>query len=88
MPLNEIPKYLNTKTRDLVDHAVEHAWQEMKEDAPADVALARRKLAGTIIALTSVGETDLEKLKFFALNAARAAQKRCSGPPSSTGSTS
>lgn len=88
MPLNEIPKYLSTKTRDLVDHALERAWQELKEDAPADAALAKRKLAGTIVALASVGETDLAKLKFFALNAARAAKKQRSAPPSPTGSTS
>ena len=88
MPLNDIPKYLSTQTRDLVDHALEHAWQELKEDAPADVDLARRKLAGTIVALASVGETDMAKLKFFALNAARAAQKQRSAPPGSTGSTS
>ena len=51
MPLNEIPKHLRPETRRLIDAALEQAWQELKEDGPADVALARRKLAGTIILL-------------------------------------
>jgi hypothetical protein len=71
MPLNEIPKYLHPETRSLIDSALEQAWQELKEDGPADIALARRKLAGTIVALASVGETDPAKLKRFALHAAR-----------------
>lgn len=71
MPLNEIPKYLRPETRSLIDSALEQAWQELKEDCPADVALARRKLSGTIFALASVGETDPAKLKRFALHAAR-----------------
>jgi len=71
MPLNEIPKHLRPETRRLIDAALEQAWQELKEDGPADVALARRKLAGTIIALASVGETDPAKLKRRALHAAR-----------------
>ena len=72
MPLNEIPKYLNAETCSLVDFALEQAWQELKKDLPADVDLARRKLAGTIVALASVGETDPAKLKRFALQATRA----------------
>jgi len=76
MPLNEIPKYLSFETRDLVDRALEHAWRELKKDAPADVVLAKRKLAGTIVALASVGETDMAKLKSFALHAARASRRR------------
>jgi hypothetical protein len=74
MPLNEIPKYLSAETRSLVDCALEQAWQELKKDLPADVALARRKLAGTIVALASVGETDPAKLKRFALQATRASR--------------
>jgi len=69
MPLNEIPKYISSETRSLIDSALEQAWQELKRDGPADVALARRKLAGTIVALASVGETDPAKLKRFALAA-------------------
>ena len=80
MPLNEIPKYLSAETRSLVDSALEQAWQELKKDRPADVALARRKLAGTIVALASVGETDLAKLKWFALHAIRGACKPQSQP--------
>ncbi len=71
MPLNEIPKYIHPETRSLIESALEQAWQELKSDDPADVAL-RRKLAGTIIALTAIGETDPAKLKRFALHAARA----------------
>jgi hypothetical protein len=71
MPLNEIPKYLHPETRSLIDSALEQAWQELKEDRPADVALARRKLAGMIVALASVGETDPAKLTRFVLHATR-----------------
>jgi hypothetical protein len=73
MPLNEIPKYLHPETRSLIDSALEQAWQELLSDRPTDFALARRRLAGTIVALASVGETDPAKLKRFALHAARAA---------------
>lgn len=72
MPLNEIPKIRKCGARSLIESALEQAWQELKSDEPHDVALARRKLAETIVALTSVGETDLAKLKQFALHAARA----------------
>ena len=77
MPFNEIPKYFNPETRRLIDAALEQAWQELSKDEPVDDAsarraLARRKLAGTIVALVSIGETDPAKLKRFALNAARA----------------
>ena len=71
MPLNEIPAYLGPETRRLIDLALDEAWQELKNDLPADPLLARRKMAGTIVALTSVGETDPAKLKSFALNALR-----------------
>ena len=40
-----------------------------------DAHPARMKLATTIVALASVGETDSEKLKWFALNAAQGALK-------------
>jgi hypothetical protein len=80
MPLNEIPKYLSAETRSLIDSALEQAWQELKNDAPADASLARRKLAGTIVALASVGETDAAKLKSFALHAARGARRLQSQP--------
>ena len=64
-------KFLNMSVRRRADSALEQAWQELKRDGPADVALARRKLAGTIVALASVGETDPAQLKRFALHAAR-----------------
>ena len=74
MPLNEIPSYIGPETRRLIDLALDEAWQELKNDLPADALLARRKMAGTIVALTSVGETDPAKLKFFALHALRGAR--------------
>ena len=40
-----------------------------------DANPARMKLATTIVALASVGETDPDKLKGFALHAAKAALK-------------
>jgi hypothetical protein len=73
MPLNEIPKHLGAEARSLIDSALEQAWQELLSGGLADYGLARRRLAGTIIALASVGETDPAKLKRFALHAARAA---------------
>ena len=66
MPLNEIPKYFNPETRRLVDAALEDAWQELKKDGFVDAHPARMKLATTIVALASVGETDPSKLKLFA----------------------
>ena len=75
MPLNEIPSYLGPETRRLIELALDEAWQELKNDLPADALLARRKMAGTIVALTSVGETDPAKLKFFALHALRGARR-------------
>src|SRR4029077_8361835 len=79
MPLNEIPKYFNPETRHLVDAALEAAWQELKKDGLVDADPARMKLATTIVALTSVGETDPGKLKGFALHAAKAALKATKG---------
>ena len=37
---------------------------------------ARRKMAGTIVALTAIGETDPAKLRRFALNAVKGLRKR------------
>ena len=69
MPLNEIPKYLDSETRRLVDSALEDAWRELKKDACVHASPERMKLATTIVALASVGETDPVKLKWFAINA-------------------
>jgi hypothetical protein len=71
MPLNEIPTYLSPETRRLVDVTLECAWSERVNDAPIDASRERRKLAGTIVALVSVGENDPAKLVRFALYAAR-----------------
>ncbi len=73
MPLNEIPKHLSPETRRLVDAALEDAWQELSKDGLVDADRARQKLARTIIILASVGETNPDKLKWFALHAARGA---------------
>lgn len=87
MPLNEIPKYLNPDTRKLVESALEDAWRELTggpgnaQGPPAQGGFAgidpvRRKMAGTIVALTAVGETDPAKLRRFALNAVKGLRKR------------
>jgi hypothetical protein len=60
---HEIPKQLRPETRRLIDSALVQAWQELKEDGPADVSR-------TIVALASVGATDPVGLKRFALHAA------------------
>jgi hypothetical protein len=74
MPLNELPKIFGPDTLALMETALENAWQERKNDGGvADATSARRTLAKTIIALAAVGETDLTKLKKFALHASRAA---------------
>jgi hypothetical protein len=73
MPLNEIPKYLSPETRRLVDAALEDALRELNKNGLFDAVPARMKLATTIVALASVGETDPGKLKWFALHAARGA---------------
>ena len=69
MPLNEIPKHFDPETRSLVESALEDAWQELSKDTRIDVTPARSKLRTTIVALAAVGETDLRKLKWFAIQA-------------------
>jgi hypothetical protein len=71
MPLNEIPKYLSPDTRRLIDAALEDASQEFHIDRLDDAHRARMKLATTMVALASVGETDPAKLKRFAIHALR-----------------
>jgi hypothetical protein len=80
MPLNEIPTYLSPETRRLVHSTLEQAWRELKNDAPADATRKRRKLAGTIVALVSVGEIEPTKLVRLALHAARGAHRPCQHP--------
>ena len=52
---------------------MEDAWQELIKDGLAHADRARMKLATTIVALASVGETDPAKLKWFAMHALRGA---------------
>ena len=58
-----------------MDAALEDAWQELNKHGVVEADPARMKLATTIVALASVGETDPDKLKGFALHAARAASR-------------
>ena len=71
MPLKEIPTFFHPEVRSLIDSALEQAWLELREENPYDEVMARRKLATTIVALAAIGETDVVKLKKFALHAAR-----------------
>jgi hypothetical protein len=73
MPLNEIPKYLNSEIRSLIEAALEDAWQELNKDGKLEAAPARNRLRTTMVALASVGETDHRKLKWFAIHAWRGA---------------
>jgi hypothetical protein len=73
VPLNGISKYVRPETRRLIDAAWEDAWRELKKGGLVDAGLARRKLAPTIVALASAGETDAAKLKWFALHATKGA---------------
>ena len=72
MPLNEIPRHFNPETRNLIEAALEDAWQELNKDGDLETT-ARNKLRTTIVALASVGETDHRKLKWFAIHAWRGA---------------
>ena len=63
MPLNEIPKYLNSEIRSLIEAALEDAWHELNKDGKLEAAPARNRLRTTMVALASVGETDHRKLK-------------------------
>jgi hypothetical protein len=73
MPLNEIPEFFHPEIRQLIDFALEDAWQEIRNAGLADTASVRGRLATTIVALAAIGETDPIKLKNFALHATRAA---------------
>jgi len=76
MPLNEIPTFFHPEIRSLIDAALEDAWLELREENPGDEVMARRKLATTLVALAAIGETDLAKLKAFALHATRATGRK------------
>jgi len=73
MPLNEILRHFNPETRNLIEAALEDAWQELNKDDDLEAAPARNKLRTTIVALASVVETDHRKLKWFAIHAWRGA---------------
>ena len=75
MPLNEIPEFFHPEIRQLIDFALEDAWQELRKDGIADTASVREKLATTIVALAAIGEADPTKLKNLALHATRAAYR-------------
>jgi hypothetical protein len=67
----EIPRHFNAETRSLIETALEEAWQELSQGTRVEVAPTKRKLVRTMVALAAVGETDLKKLKSFAIHAWR-----------------
>jgi hypothetical protein len=81
MPLNDIPEFFHPEIRQLIDFALEDAWQEVRNERLADTALVRGRLATTIVALAAIGETNPIKLKNFALHATRAAFRPRRRPP-------
>jgi hypothetical protein len=75
MPLNEIPNHFSPETRSLIEAALDDAWRELSKEPRIDATLARSKLRTTIVALAAVGETDLRRLKWFAIHAWRGAMQ-------------
>jgi len=78
---SRIPQIFHPEIRQLIELAVEDAWQELKDEHLADAKSVKERLATTIVALAAIGETNTAKLKHFALHAARAtyrSQKRMS----------
>ena len=69
----EIPKHFSADIRSLIEAALEDAWQELSKDSLVEVTPTKRKLARTMVALACVGETDVSKLKRFAIHAWRGA---------------
>jgi len=67
----EIPKHFNAATRSLIETALEEAWQELSKGTRVEATPIKKRLVRTMVALASVGETDLKKLKGFAINAWR-----------------
>jgi hypothetical protein len=72
MPLNA-SKYVRPETRRLINSVWDDAWRQLKKGGLVDAGEARQKLATTITALASAGETDPTTLKWFALHATRGA---------------
>jgi hypothetical protein len=67
----EIPKHFNAATRSMIETALEEAWQELSKGTRVEATPKKRRLVRTMVALASVGETDLKKLKWFAIHAWR-----------------
>jgi hypothetical protein len=67
----EIPKHFNAEIRSVIETALEDAWQELSKGTRIEVAPTKRRLVRTMVALAAVGETDLKKLKSFAIHAWR-----------------
>lgn len=67
----EIPKHFNAATRDVIETALEDAWQELSKGTRLEATRTKRRLVRTMVALAAVGETDRNKLKSFAMNAWR-----------------
>jgi len=76
MSLNEIPKFFHPDIRQLIDFALEDAWQELRREKLADAASIKRQLSKTIVALAAIGETDPVKMKSYALQTTRRTRKR------------
>jgi hypothetical protein len=79
MSFNEIPEFFHPEIRQLIDFALEDAWQELRKGGLADGAsmLAEKgQLSRTIVALAAIGETDPVKMKRFALQAASRVHER------------
>ena len=62
----EIPKHFSAETRSTIETALEDAWQELSKGTLVEATPTKRRLVRTMVALASVGETDLNKLKWFA----------------------
>ena len=76
MPRNKIPEFFHPEIRRLIELSLEDAWEELKNEKLADAQSVRTRLVTTMVALAAIGETDLSKLKNFALEAARATYSR------------
>jgi hypothetical protein len=66
----EIPKHFSAETRSTIEAALD-AWQELRKGTLVEATPTKRRLVRTMVALASVGETDLNKLKWFAIHAWR-----------------
>jgi hypothetical protein len=67
----EIPEHFNAETRSMIETALEEAWQELSKGTRVEATPTKRRLVRTMVALAAVGETDLKKLKWFAIHAWR-----------------